>query len=65
VVHTCNPPGEVELENCEFKASLDYIIRPCLKKIKNKKKKRGKRFCEKNSSLIKQNTKLNSVLKCS
>jgi hypothetical protein len=31
-------------ENCEFQASLDYIVKPCLKKNKtNKTKKKGKK----------------------
>jgi hypothetical protein len=35
VVHACNPSNwEVEAgEDCEFKASLDYKVRPCLKKL--------------------------------
>jgi hypothetical protein len=33
---------EAEAEDCEFKISLGYMVRPCLKKQKNKanKKKR-------------------------
>jgi hypothetical protein len=33
VVHTCNPSiRKADEEGQEFKASLDYIERPCLKK---------------------------------
>jgi hypothetical protein len=41
MVHICNPSTqEVEKENQEFKASLDYIARLYLRKTL-KKKKRG------------------------
>jgi hypothetical protein len=31
--------GRLRQENCEFKASLSYIVRPCLKRKTNKPKK--------------------------
>jgi hypothetical protein len=35
VVHTCNPnTWEAEVEVHKFKASLGYMVRPCLKKKK-------------------------------
>jgi hypothetical protein len=36
VAHTCNSStGEAEQEDQEFKSSLVYIARPCLKFLKN------------------------------
>jgi hypothetical protein len=38
VTHNCNPSTPEAEEDHEFKASLNYIARPCLKKPKRKKK---------------------------
>jgi hypothetical protein len=36
VQHTCNSSTwELRQENCEFEASLGYVVRPFLKKEKN------------------------------
>jgi hypothetical protein len=35
MVHACNPTTQ---EDCEFQASLDYLVRPCLKKTKKVRK---------------------------
>jgi hypothetical protein len=53
VVHTCNPSTqEVGQEDCEFKSSLDYIVRLHLKKEKKKEERergREKEYGKKNS----------------
>jgi hypothetical protein len=39
VVHTCNLSiQEVRLEDYKFKTSLNYMVKPCLKKKKEKEK---------------------------
>jgi hypothetical protein len=34
-------PGRLRQDKHKFKASLGYIVRPCLKKDKKEKKKKG------------------------
>jgi hypothetical protein len=43
LVHACNPSTqEAEAENYEFKASLSYIVKPCINKREKGREERRK-----------------------